>query len=315
MWDFLSMHQHDPPRCTRTDLQTELFTMALDMLPVLYAHEYTLTFQLTQFPADYPEAYHFPPNVKANQETYYNRGWTHTEATIASFVKNQNMVLDLGKVRYDAATSALCTRTHYSQTLLTTREQILRACHGARKPPLMPDEFSKILDKLSFTNGKDDRPRVAKIQEKAFDIAFGGVKQLKYNHLKWDAEGAMAIASVLASGAAPELEELHLDDNRIDDQGLKRLAADMLQGPEGGNRCSTVPKLRILSLRNCNITSDGIFGLKEAMRLGALPSLEKLDVSANPFSAKPREEREQEDQKRSLELVEACKLWGVSITD
>jgi hypothetical protein len=223
------------------------------------------------------------------------------------------MIVDLGKVCYDEDAGALYAaddkHVHGNQTLLKTRGQILRACNGTRKPPLTPAAFADKLSSgddgrpLKFTNGKDDPPLVRKIQEQAFRIAFNSVKGLKYNNLGWGEDDAKAVASVLQTGEATQLEELHLDDNEIKD-GLTALTAAMLLGPVGekANRRSTVPNLRLLSLRNCNIDSEGISKLVEAIRLGALPSLERLDVSLNRFT-----------EDKTDELIKVCELWGCEV--
>lgn len=229
------------------------------------------------------------------------------------------MIVDLGKVCYDEDAGALydAADVHGNQTLLKTRGQILRACHGARQPPLIPAAFAAKLSSpnIKFTNGKDDKPRVLDIQEKAFRIAFSGVKGLKYNNLGWGDDDAKAIASVLQTGVATQLEELHLDDNKITDIGLTALTAAMLLGPVGekANRRSTVPNLRLLSLRSCKIDSKGIRELVGAIRSGALPSLVKLDVSANIFSKKPFEERKEEEKECTDELKKVCELWGFEV--
>jgi hypothetical protein len=341
----MSIYQHVPSRnIIRHGREDNLFKKALDQLPVIFSHENTFAFQLTEFPEDYPASYNFPAGVDANQNTYYNRGfdthaswtvpqhcadmcslfscvdfgvcvlysWTFTESVVASFTKDQNMIVDLGKVGYDEAAGALygASDDHGNQTLLKTRGQILRACRGARKPPLTPAAFADKLSSgddgrpLKFTNGKDS-DHVRTIQKEAFCMAFSGVKGLKYNNLGWGDEDAKAIASVLQTGFATQLEELHLDDNvKITDTGLTALTAAMLLGPVGekANRRSTVPNLRLLSLRNCNIDSEGISKLVEAIRLGALPSLERLDVSLNRFT-----------EGKTDELIKVCELWGCEV--
>jgi hypothetical protein len=358
----MSIYQHIPPITKRNDREESLFKEALRQLPVIYSHENTFAFQLTEFPKDYPASYNFPAGEDANQNKYYNRGfdshasrtvpqhcadmcllfscvdfgvcvlysWTFTESVVASFTKDQNMIVNLGKVCYDEDAGALKVRDnkaagalygasddHGNQTLLKTRGQILKACHGTRKPPLTPAAFDAKLSspEIKFTNGKEDKPRVLAIQERAFQISFSGVKGLKYNNLKWGDEDAKAVASVLQTCVATQLEELHLDDNEITDTGLTALTAAMLLGPVGdkANRRSTVPNLRLLSLRSCKIDSKGIRELVGAIRSGALPSLERLDVSANIFSEKPYEERKGEKKECTDELKKVCELWGCEV--
>jgi len=82
----------------------------------------------------------------------------------------------------------------------------------------------------SFTNGKDDKPLVKRLYEAAFEEQFGKATELAYVKLGWgDAEVAQ-LADVLASGAAPRLEGLYLDSNKIGDEGCKALAAALKEG-------------------------------------------------------------------------------------
>ena len=52
---------------------------------------------------------------------------------------------------------------------------------------------------------------------------------LRHNRLGRRGEAAQ-LAQVLASGAAPRLEYLYLDDNKIGDEGCKALAAALKEG-------------------------------------------------------------------------------------
>lgn len=80
----MSIYQHIPPNISRNDRENILFKTALDQLPVIYSHENTFAFQLTQFPKDYPASYKFDESAgKPNQETYYNRGFDkHASRTV-----------------------------------------------------------------------------------------------------------------------------------------------------------------------------------------------------------------------------------------
>ena len=74
MWDYMSLLQHNPPHYYRNEKEDTLFAKALEQLPIIYAHEHTLTFQLTKFPDNYPKEYNLPKEKKANTKEYYERG-------------------------------------------------------------------------------------------------------------------------------------------------------------------------------------------------------------------------------------------------
>ena len=101
---------------------------------------------------------------------------------------------------------------------------------GGRRPPLLPSAFAAELESKSFTNGKDDKPLVKRLYEAAFEEQFGKATVLNYDSLGWGDAEAAQLAEVLASGAAPRLEELWLTGNKIGDEGCKALAAALKEG-------------------------------------------------------------------------------------
>ena len=101
-----------------------------------------------------------------------------------------------------------------------------------------------------FTNGKDDKPLVARLYKAAFDEMFGKATDLFYSNLGWGDAGAAQLAAVLASGAAPRIETLWLDGNQIGDEGCKALAAAI--GKKGA-----LPRLEKLVLARARITDEG----------------------------------------------------------
>ncbi|EOD17298.1 hypothetical protein EMIHUDRAFT_316356 [Emiliania huxleyi CCMP1516] len=121
---------------------------------------------------------------------------------------------------------------------------------GGRRPPLLPSAFAAELEMKSFTNGKDDKPLVKRLYEAAFEEQFGKATELIYNSLGWGDAEAAQLAEVLASGAAPRLEDLTLNGNKIGDEGWKALAAAL--GKEGA-----VPRLETLHLNRNEIGDEG----------------------------------------------------------
>merc|ERR1719161_1478534 len=120
------------------------------------------------------------------------------EASWAGLTKAGALSLDLGKMRDGVEYDCI---------------SIVRDCtqDGGRRPPLLPSAFAAELEKKSFTNGKDDKPLVKGLYEAAFEEQFDKATVLDYTNLGWGDAEAAQLAEVLASGAAPRLETLHLN--------------------------------------------------------------------------------------------------------
>ncbi|CAK0853149.1 unnamed protein product, partial [Prorocentrum cordatum] len=127
---------------------------------------------------------------------------------------------------------------------------LVHNCAAGRRAPLLPDAFDVELQSKGFTNGKDDRPRVAELYRSAFAQRFEAAEHLRYDGLQWGDEEAQQLAAVLASGAAPRLQELHLADNRVGDEGAARLA-EALRAP------GALPQLQLLCLHNNPLGGPG----------------------------------------------------------
>ncbi|CAK0867739.1 unnamed protein product [Prorocentrum cordatum] len=241
----------------RFELEHALFKEALGSLGSFYSHPATVVFMLTRFPDDYGDAAKYTRS--GNTEQYFNRGWCFCESSWAMLTKPSDRLVDLGR---STGAEAL-----YSELVDT--------CTAGRRAPLLPDAFDVQLQSKGFTNGKDDRPRVAELYRSAFAQRFEAAKVLRYGALEWGDEAAQQLAAVLASGAAPQLRELDLGSNRVGDEGAARLA-EVLRAP------GAQPQLQYLNLgRNC-VGDEGAARLAEALRApGALPQLRRLDLGAN----------------------------------
>jgi hypothetical protein len=270
-YDFSSMHQKcrgadgEPgPRVLgfadseagavgRLPAEDALFKEALGSLGVLYSHPHTHVWMLTEFPPDYddPRRYRRSGNVAP----YMKRGWCYCEASWAGMVKCSHMCLDLGQARLA------------SDEVEPDWEGILIDCVARRKAPVLPSVLEEELASKHFTNGKDDRPAVAMLNAKGFAERFGAVKHLDYDGLYWAEDEAKAVASVIASGAAPKLRKLELSEDDIGDEGTRALAKAL----------PSAMALKELDLNTCGIGDNGVRALA-----GVLPSLtaiKDLDLS------------------------------------
>ncbi|EOD26944.1 hypothetical protein EMIHUDRAFT_114838 [Emiliania huxleyi CCMP1516] len=263
-WDFGSLHQHpDPPNgVLRTEEQNALFKQGLGCLGTLYSHQHTRVLRLTSFPDGHKAE---EQAEGTNVAKYFDRGWCYTEACWAGLTKDYDLSLDLGKMR---------AGVEYDW------DSLIGDCiqDGGRRPPLLPSAFAAELEKKSFTNGKDDKPLVKQLYEAAFKEQFGKATKLIYIGLGWGDAEAAQLAEVLASGAAPRLEKLWLQGNKIGDEGCKALAAAL--GKEGA-----APRLERLYLNDNEIGDEGCKALAAALgKEGAAPRLWLLDLSRNKIS-------------------------------
>ncbi|CAK0822494.1 unnamed protein product [Prorocentrum cordatum] len=208
----------------RFELEHALFKEALGSLGSFYSHPATVVFMLTRFPDDYGDAAKYTRS--GNTEQYFNRGWCFCESSWAMLTKPSGNLWDLGR----------CTgaETHFWE--------LVQTCRAGRRAPLLPDAFDVELQSKGFTNGKDDRPRVAELYRSAFAQRFEAAEELHYDGLQWGDEEAQHLAAVLASGALPRLQKLYLWNNRVGDEGAARLA-EALRAP------GALPQLQELSLR------------------------------------------------------------------
>ncbi|CAK0863806.1 unnamed protein product [Prorocentrum cordatum] len=223
----------------RFELEHALFKEALGSLGSFYSHPATVVFMLTRFPDDYGDAAKYTRS--GNTEQYFNRGWCFCESSWGMLTKPSFLLLDLGR----------CTgaETHYGE--------LLETCRAGRRAPLLPDAFDEELQSKGFTNGKDDRPRVAELYRSAFAQRFEAAEELLYGGLQWGDEEAQQLAAVLASGALPQLQELDLGDNRVGDEGAARLA-EALRAP------GALPQLQELYLGNNPLGVGGRAALRAA---------------------------------------------------
>ncbi|CAK0819090.1 unnamed protein product [Prorocentrum cordatum] len=115
---------------------------------------------LTRFPDDYGDAAKYTRS--GNSEQYFNRGWCFCESSWAMLTKPYGMLFDLGR--------STGRERDYSDLVST--------CTAGRRAPLLPDAFDVQLQSKGFTNGKDDRPRVAKLYRSAFAQRFEAAEDL-----------------------------------------------------------------------------------------------------------------------------------------
>eukprot|EP00964_Phaeocystis_antarctica_P016359 scaffold9046_cov64-Phaeocystis_antarctica.AAC.2 len=128
------------------------------------------------------------------------------------------------------------------------------------------------------------------------------LKDLCLNNVGIRDVGLVALAPALRQ--LPALEDLNLNCNPLGDEGLAALVAPP---PAGAPPPTTggLTKLKVLALRDTQVTDAGCAALAAVLNSGALQALERLDLSGIPASAEataavyaanmPDEEEEESD--------------------
>ena len=241
VWDFMSLPQrgyttkYDADHEDRTDYQLKRFIKGLKQINVWYGHAY-----VTTLVCDWPM-----PAGAQNPHPIDVRGWCVFERNLSSIVKNSDCYLQLSQLPADAES-------------LDWYKGVVKACKGARRPPLAADAFERLMrDNLEsgafkFTNGKDATNVCIPQYAEAFKRLLGTSKMLYYDRLGWGAAegeqlaaalacaqrmgtavaaeklmiwgnklgtaGVRAIGKVIEAGALPRLKKLNVEDNGADDE-------------------------------------------------------------------------------------------------
>jgi len=233
------LHQH-PTNGRRSASEDGLFGQALSGLGSLYAHPYTTVLRVSKMPADYPHAYDLPEG--ANVGPYSGSGWCFTESSWATLTKDSSRSLDLGRLP-DVVPSG---RVEDKATIIAICTQ-----GGGRQPPLLPDQFDSVVVAKTFTNGKDDRPLVAKLYRAAFLAKCGQVKELSYRNLGWGDAEAEQLAKVMKSGAFSQLAKLDVGGNVIGSAGFTAIAEAIFAG--------ALPQLQTLFMQGNPGNTDDVY--------------------------------------------------------
>ena len=158
-----------------------------------------------------------------NTQAYGGRGWCIAEKLMSAIVKDQDALIDMGKLKGSESTVA---------DLVT---------HGKseRPPPMAPDAFHAMLksgvedESIKFTN-KGDVELVATIYRRAFLDEMSAATALHYGQLGWGDEQlvtlSMALTFAHAGGALASVTHLLLQNNEISDKGLEALSGALAKG-------------------------------------------------------------------------------------
>merc|ERR1712062_564882 len=161
--------------------------------------------------------------VLNGERPYNQRGWPTWEQTVSQLLCINNGVLDIGELSLGAI-------SHGAK--LSPFKQILKKCstENSRYPPIVPEDFEKLISSKTFTRGDIDCSRVKDNYRRNFGHATSCATKFDFQRLGWGDNEARAIAKVLPY--CPNLETLYLRGNRISDAGGCALAAALHHCPK-----------------------------------------------------------------------------------
>ena len=235
VWDFMSLPQrgyttkYDADHEDRTDYQLKRFIKGLKQINVWYGHAY-----VTTLVCDWPM-----PAGAQNPHPIDVRGWCVFERNLSSIVKNSDCYLQLSLLPADAES-------------MDWYKGVVRACKGARRPPLAADAFERLMrDNLEsgafkFTNGKDATNVCIPQYAEAFTRLLGTSKVLAYQMLGWGAAEGEQLAAALACaqrmGTAVAAERLCLAGNKLGTAGVRAIGKVIEAG--------ALPRLKSLMIQD-----------------------------------------------------------------
>lgn len=216
-FDYMSMHQRGPDK-KRTLAEERSFQRALKHVSLWYAHQSTEVWLLTRVPRESTQ--------------YDERGWPFFECAVSSMITDPRKLLDI---------SAADPRNGQDWDWASVKS----ICRMRMRPPILPEEFARMLQNKRFTNGAD-RAFVTKKYKQAFEEVLGPTQELRFTDLRWGEDEATALAKVLPH--CYRLERLHLTGNQMSGDAVKCLVMVAAQ-------CGA---LKLLDIRNNPISqSDG----------------------------------------------------------
>jgi len=115
---------------------------------------------------------------------------------------------------------------------------------NGRLPPLPVFEFAQVMQKKSFTNGKEDSELVTTLYKDAFTEQFQKATRLRYPSLGWGDSECCQLVRTIGTQTMFHLELLDLSHNKIGNVGGEAIAKLLRQG------------LGLVRLRRCSIAHN-----------------------------------------------------------
>jgi len=276
-------------KAKRTPAEKAAFKHALHKtMDLWYAHQGTTVFLLTQHPQD---------RGSTRECGYDQSGWTTYERCSTEQIKNV--------YRHVAKWSAVADLG-----------QGAGARAAGRKWPVGPDEFDRLIEGKTFTNGSD-RETVKQIFRRMSRVQLGSVTELAFDGMKGPLSPDEAAGLGGCLRLCARLERLNMSDCEIGPAGGEALAAALpsltaLQhlvldnnalGEVGGQAIAAVlpslPALRVLILQGNDI-GEGVKAIGAV--LPSMPALTELYLGVNNI-----------DEGAKAELRAACEARRVRL--
>eukprot|EP00929_Paragymnodinium_shiwhaense_P005576 TRINITY_DN10774_c0_g1_i1.p1 TRINITY_DN10774_c0_g1~~TRINITY_DN10774_c0_g1_i1.p1 ORF type:complete len:1184 (-),score=310.95 TRINITY_DN10774_c0_g1_i1:87-3638(-) len=216
--DWCSLYQEP-----RSEEELAAFVRSLSSVNLWYGHQGTTKWLLTSL----------PPGSEARP--YNDRGWPTFERAVAELTTPYAMVLDLARL----------SKRHATYT------RAWRSCKAGRRPPVVPDDFAKMLETKVFTNGHD-KSIVTRKHRDTFNAVTSGVEEIVFRQLEWSDEDMKDLVTALLKFSV--LRSVDLQKNRIGDPGAVLLADSFEQ-------CAQLHQVKLAGNR---IGGDGSGALKTA---------------------------------------------------
>jgi len=229
--DFCSFFQK--PHATLQEKTS--FRCGLADVNLWYAHPSTMVVRLT----------YVPRNVRK----YAVRGWPVFEKLTSEMTNQRGEVI--------LVQEPMCECDWF---------QLLGTGVALRDPPTTPQTFSKMVQKLVFTNGAD-RDLVVRKYEETYRDVMASLEDLKLSDVGWDDDDVTYLAKALQDMSS--LQEIQLNLNLFGDRGAQEIALSLWDGPP----------VRVLGLQANSIADMGVTYFSRS--LPHMPALRELRLTMN----------------------------------
>ena len=168
----------------------------------------------------------------------------------------------------------------------------------SRCGPLHPDRFPEALKSKAFS-WEEDREVVETLYNKVAHGVLSSVEKTSFSHLQWSTRDFAECGHTLT--LCNNLKELRLNHSAMDAAGMRALL-EPLGAPEAPVSGIGLPQLQQLQIKDNPLQDEGLQVLANALRQGKLPELKKLLVRDNSETAVGEEDLQAACTERQVAL-------------
>jgi Leucine Rich repeat len=299
-WDFPSLFQQ--PRSEEEDFLFRQGLDALaGLYSHQFTLVFKVTAFPPSYPKGYPVEHASPAQRKHATTPYERRGWPFTESCWAGWTKSGEKTIDLSHqiepmneedeadVPFSMPQKLLAEgidekyvdlfytlflekimkipRFMFEQSGIEDKivqaEQLNSTRLPVRDVALLPDNFCYNIEDRSFTNKKKDAELVVKLYHDGFCEKFAQTDVLNYSRMEWGDKQVCQLANIIATGMAPNIRKVFLDQNLFGAEGARALAQAMTK--------LTSSHVALSLMYNLTLRDEGVKALSPAF--GCLHSL------------------------------------------